>query len=281
MIAFCLLMCFTPTVDKPTIRMTADRNELRLSDVLMVTVTVEGSAPLRVKPPEVWVSVEKPETWILRPSLPARTDSIAPGRQRWTQLLVVEPMASGDAVPLTLSAVRVSQGDATAEFVLDMPTLSFHIVGLPQGSQPRGYGPIELLPETQPRRVPIPVIFGMVGMLFSGIVLLVKLLQGRRKPILPAPSPPTLDELTGEAFKSADFAAALRAEVQTRLGVGRSLMEAASMVPPIIREILSRCEAAIYGPAQLGVEERKAMMTTIREHFATSPLDPAGEGGKT
>ena len=285
MTCFLLLLVPANLAQLPTIRVTADRTELRLSDTLTLTLTVEGVAPLRVRPPTAWLPAEASQTWMLRLSPEATSEAVAPDRQRWTQMLIVEPMAASDVVPLTLNSVVMLSGPAATEVSLAVPPLSVRVIGLPPGSVPRIGGPILELPAAPPRRVPIPVMLGMAGMILGGCVLLIQLIRSRGKAIeSPLAASPTLDELTEERHTSAEFAAALKADVTERLGRipgSVSVGDLMGTIPSDIVDALLRCDSVIYGQAELDPTQRRDLLETARNRFASPPLDQPTDDGRT
>lgn len=280
----CLPLLLTLPVLPPTIAATPNQRSIRLSEVVNVTVTVEGEAPLRVAPPANWLTAEKPEAWRLVLARPAGTEAIAPGRERWSQVLLIEPMTTGETVPLPLNPVAVTYGLNNTEATLEIPAITIRVVGLPPGAQPRGAGPILPPPvQEQNRRLdvaPYKALGGVVG----GFVILFVLWRDKKKQARSGNSVSTLDELVNETHSSESFAEGLRAFAYVKLReadpTGAPLRPESAFPRPML-DVLKRCEDAIYGRAEIPVDERRAMTATVRNHFASAPLDPPTDAGKT
>ena len=96
----------------------ADRDDVRLSDSVHLTLTAEGPAPLAVTVPDEWLTIESSANWRTRPVGVVTVTPLPNGRERWVLTLRLDPYATGDPLALTLNAVSVrSGGDATPQII--------------------------------------------------------------------------------------------------------------------------------------------------------------------
>jgi hypothetical protein len=96
-------------------RAESSADAVRLSGELRLTITVEGTAPLRVAVPNPPLTPASAALWKVREVAPPSTEAIPDGRERWRQAFRLFPYASGDAVPLAVAAVAVQAGTATTD----------------------------------------------------------------------------------------------------------------------------------------------------------------------
>ncbi len=76
--------------------LSADRGDVRLSESVRVTLTVEGDAPLRVEPTESVLTDESAVAWRARPVGSAAVADLPGGRQRWAQVYRLDPYLPGE-----------------------------------------------------------------------------------------------------------------------------------------------------------------------------------------
>lgn len=136
-----LLTLVSPT----TANAVANRNELRLSEIVTITVTIEGDTPLRVTPPASW-QPSGDRTWTVMPDGPARIEEITPGRQRWTLRLTADPAMPGD-LTVTLPPANVQVGQEASATATMFPPVAVRVTSsVNPGDMPRPPTDIEPTP---------------------------------------------------------------------------------------------------------------------------------------
>ncbi len=90
-----------------------DRTTLSLSEYILVTVTVEGTAPLEVEP---IASLLNARDWNERRLNDPKPEPLPNGRARWQQVVRVEPAGKGEAT-LKFASVRFRDGSNVKEWV--------------------------------------------------------------------------------------------------------------------------------------------------------------------
>ncbi|MBX9582246.1 MAG: hypothetical protein K2X87_18235, partial [Gemmataceae bacterium] len=99
---------------------TLDRQSVRLSESVRVTLAVEGPAPLRVDPPaddqaQRLLTPGAAAAWRIRPAGGVTVEDLPGGRQRWTRAYRLDPYLAGDKVPVGFAPVPVAAGGAAAQ----------------------------------------------------------------------------------------------------------------------------------------------------------------------
>ena len=84
------------------------RDALALSDLLTVSLTIEGDQPIQVEP---WTPLAKNAEWTLFDRSAVRVSMTPTGKHRWEQTLLLAPMQPGDSVPLEVLSPRWKLGD--------------------------------------------------------------------------------------------------------------------------------------------------------------------------
>lgn len=155
MMAVVLLIAFRAE-PKIEISQTADR--IRLSDRIVVELTITGPAPILVMPPANWLDNESMARWSIRPLGEPRIGSDA-GVERWTRAFELSPYAVGESVALGWSPVVVRSGDDGVDRTLMLPIKSFVITtDVTLATEPRPVsGFLEEDTEKQERRVNWPL----------------------------------------------------------------------------------------------------------------------------
>lgn len=104
---------YNSSIMPPAVALTADRTSVRLSDAVLVTLTADGPAPLRVELQREVLSPEAAAVWKIEPVGPAVITDRDGGTARWEQTFRLSPFVPGDAVPLAFNPVRVADTSLT------------------------------------------------------------------------------------------------------------------------------------------------------------------------
>jgi hypothetical protein len=163
------------------------RVEIRLSDQLIVTLSVEGRSPLDA---ELSRTAPSPASWQLRGRSSVEHIRLNNGRERWQQKLYFDPLKAGD-VPLALTPLRFSEGSSGEPWqeVAWQPVpvrVSTEVVE-PDVSQLRDITPPEQVP---PRASWYPFVYAVIGVFSLVAVLALGWGLLRRRTRSPATLPP-------------------------------------------------------------------------------------------
>jgi hypothetical protein len=83
-------------------RVRLDRDAIELSGSLVLTVSVEGKAPVEMEPIK---TVTQSKAWIVTPKGAPQTEALPQGRMRWEQSFQLSPLKDNE-VPLPLEPLR-------------------------------------------------------------------------------------------------------------------------------------------------------------------------------
>jgi hypothetical protein len=117
-----------PAINLPpiTVEVIADRENLRLSDTAIITLTIQGPAPLNLELPEIWLSETANAHWSIRPIADGRIQSQIDGRDLWSIQFRVSPYQVGEKVELNWNSIVVRSGRDSQK--LEIPSKSFSVV---------------------------------------------------------------------------------------------------------------------------------------------------------
>ncbi len=266
-----------PTV---TSTATADRTEVRLSDSVRVTLTVDGAAPLRVELPKELLDTASQEVWRLRPSGVVKWDDLPGGRQRWSQTFRADPYRPGK-LTLGFAPAKAFVGVAPNPVVVDWKPFPEIEVSSPvqDTDEARPVTGIEHVPSlpstTDSRRLASAILVGLLAAALGGVVVV--WMMRRRKPIPLSPVEWATRELdTLEGADGDDFAERLSDVVRTylerRSGLPATRRTTAELLAvaaegfPVeaVRPILERCDAAKFAGRTLTTDERRELLTEAR-----------------
>ena len=138
---------------------TIDRNTIRLSESVRITLSLDGATPLRVDLPKELLDELSTKSWRIRPQSAAVVEDQPNGQQRWSQSFRVDPYIPGEAVHLGFAAVNVQAGMDRESKAVSWKSLEVRVTTTVKGDaiseMRRGTG-IELLPEPtdSPRSFP-------------------------------------------------------------------------------------------------------------------------------
>lgn len=273
---------------------TLDRDTVRLSDSVRVTLSVEGDPPLRVVLPKEPLDVASAAVWRVWPvGSPVRT-ALSDGRQKWSLTYRADPYTPGDAVQLTFAPVQVFGGTELQPRVVAWPALTVRVVtGISSDAR------VEVRPVTgveavldPPKRIPIPVYGSviLVGVgLLAAIALVVRKLHRRPAPIAPADqAEAALDDLLGTDIPADVFAVrltgVLREFVTQMSDIPASTLTGAELAHALevagvwsadavvgLRFVLGDCDAAKFAGSPLPDGTRRKMIEAVREFVCGAP----------
>ena len=129
---------------------TIDRNAIRLSESVRITLSLEGDTPLRVDLPKELLDELSTKAWRLRPHSAAVVEDQPNGHQRWSQSFRVDPYIPGEAIHLGFALVNVQAGTDRESKAISWKSLEVRVTTTVKGdaiSEMRGGTGIELLPE--------------------------------------------------------------------------------------------------------------------------------------
>lgn len=129
---------------------TIDRNAIRLSESVRITLSLDGATPLRVDLPKELLDELSTKSWRIRPQSAAVVEDQPNGQQRWSQSFRVDPYVPGEAVHLGFAAVNVQAGTDRESKAIVWKSLEVRVTTTVKGdaiSEMRGGTGIELLPE--------------------------------------------------------------------------------------------------------------------------------------
>ncbi len=110
-----------------TLRATIDSDQTTLSGNILLTLTVEGPARLRVTQPKPLLTRESAQSWLIRELEWPLVENLENGRQRWRQQFRLSPYEVGAKVTLALAPVEVSAGNAPAATVEWSHSFAIHV----------------------------------------------------------------------------------------------------------------------------------------------------------
>jgi hypothetical protein len=274
---------------------TADRTDVRLSDSVRVTLTVEGAAPLRVELPKELLDPPSLEAWRLRPVGAAAVTDLPGGRQRWTQTFRADPYRPG-MLTLGFAPAKAFAGQAPAPVTVDWRPFPQVTVSSPvqDTDEARPVTGIEHLPHppsaTDPRRLTGAILAGLLAAALGAAVVV--WVVRRRKPVPLTPvewATRELDALDGA--EGDDFAerlsGVLRTYLERRSGLPATRRTTAELLAAAaegfpgeaVRPILERCDAAKFAGQALTADECRELLAEARavvEATSRTASDPAG-----
>ena len=134
-----------------TANVIVDRSTIRLSDHAIITVSVEGPAPLAVEIPADWLAEESSANWRAKAIAPAKIETLTNGRERWSISLRVDPYATGDPITITLKSLDVRSGQNAGPQHVDLPSVTVRVttdVSTIRPEEARSITGIESVPES-------------------------------------------------------------------------------------------------------------------------------------
>lgn len=259
---------------------TVDRTDIRLSDSVRVTLTVEGTAPLRVELPKELLNAASLEAWRLRPLGAANVDNLPGGRQRWSQTFRADPYRPGK-LTLGFAPAEAFVGVAPKPVPVDWKPFPEINVSSPvqDTDEARPVTGIEHLPSlpsaTDSRGLVGAVLAGLLAAALSAVVVV--WMMRRRKPVPLSPAEWATRELDAlEGADGDDFAERLSDVVRTylerRSGLPATRRTTAELLVVVVegfpveavRPILERCDAAKFAALPLSPDDRQRFLAAAR-----------------
>ncbi len=264
---------------------TADRDSVRLSDSVTVTLTVEADAPLRVEPDRAILNEATAEVWRARAIGTPTVVDLPNERQRWAQTYRLDPYVPGE-LALSFGTLKVFVGVAPEPVLVDGPTVTVRVSTTLIGSGPgeaRPFTGIEVVPPATAQ----PADWGRSIYLIGGFLLLIGGVLGilrrlRRKPTPLSPRQRAIAELArleDPDVPEAEFAERLAEAVRGLVGNATSTsLELLATVPAELRDdlaaVLSRCDLAKFAGLPITRAEREPLLASARHiRSATEPVE--------
>jgi hypothetical protein len=94
---------------------------IRLSDTIILTLVVDGPAPLRVDLPRRLLDDSSARVWQLHAQGAGTIIDLASGRQRWSRTYVATPFIPGKRLPLVFAPVAVTAATAVKAQEIPVP----------------------------------------------------------------------------------------------------------------------------------------------------------------
>jgi hypothetical protein len=250
-LGFLLLMSVPAFGADVTVSAKPDRTAVRLSESVIVTLAVEGPAPLRVELPNDLLDEPSALAWRLREAGPAKTEDLPAGRQRWSRSYRADPYQPGEKLRLGFAAAQAFAGanprPQAVEWSAVEVTVTTEVAGdLAELRPPTG---IELLPAPPTRSLPAwGWAAGTVGVAVIALALGTLVRRAVRRSA--APLPPRewvireFDRLAAEPLDGGAFAERLSGVLRTflerrtglpstRLTTAEFAAAAATVEPPV------------------------------------------------
>ncbi|CAN5152154.1 hypothetical protein BH11PLA2_BH11PLA2_52850 [soil metagenome] len=170
----------------PTATLHLSTTNMRLSDTLTATLTIEGPAPLAVTLPKPLLNKVSSLAWTVTPSGPTTVLKLLDGHERWTQQYRLDPYAVNDSVPVTFSPIVVASGTETTTITL--PTQNVKVT-----TEIRDEASATLRPLMGPEPLPAVKSDDPQQAIVSGLLALAVVLSAvtwvrfRRKPVVITP----------------------------------------------------------------------------------------------
>lgn len=273
-----------------------DRQAVRLSESVRVTLAVEGPAPLRVEPPEPQklLAGEAAAAWRIRPAGGVTVDDLPGGRQRWSQAYRLDPYVAGEQVPVAFAPIGVAAGGATAAQPVTWPAAEVKVTTAIADAKAEAARPVTGIEELPPRPGDDPGAAGWpfvagLGAVFAAVLAVVLVRRWRAKPPPVPPGPWAARELGRITLgpETADrVAAVIRGFVERRHGLPASQRTTAELLAacdgaawPVetvagLREVLERCDRARFAGGELSPDDAAGLIASAKAWVTAT--DPAG-----
>lgn len=273
--ALCALLLFAPALRAQpadvSARVVADRQDIKLTGSVRLTLALEGPAPMRgsVALPAQLLTADAEPLWRLRPAGEAEVTPLPGGRERWARPYRLDPFVPiellGKKLRVTFSPVTVHKQQLTWEAVEVTVTRAAGSDAPP--TAPHAVTPIEDLPPAPPPPGPghssAPLVASAAALAVGAAVTLIVLVRRGRRAPRGRPDERArraLAQLAGAAPEAVaeGVAAVLRAFAEqrfalpaTRLTTGELLAAAREQGWPVekadaLRALLDECDRAKF-----------------------------------
>jgi len=243
-------------------RFTTDRKDLRLSESLVATLTIDGPAPLRVELPQQLLDPITERDWKIQPQGTPTVSASGDNREKWIQTFRLDPYVPGDAMPVIFAAVKVN-GREVLPGGFDVKVITTVTDAKAENAKPVT-GIEELSP---PPVIDTPVSLTkwvLVGLVLVGVISIgiVRWLRQKPPPVRPQDwAEAAFDQLssrenTGEALV-AGAAAILREFIERQFGIPATTLTTSELLATptqpwtveqanTLTRILDRCDRAKF-----------------------------------
>ncbi len=278
-----LVAMHTPTLGRvgdvvPVV--TIDRNVIRLSESVRITLSLDGATPLRVDLPKELLDELSTKSWRIRPQSAAVVEDQPNEQQRWSQSFRVDPYIPGEAVHLGFAAVNVQAGTDREPKAIAWKSLEVRVTTTVKGdvlSEMRGGTGIELLPEpTVSQRELPPWVLATFLIAFAVMVMATWIGQRRR-------NHQTVRTIEQQALANLDNipdgstpADILRQYIEARTGMAvlhlttpELLQSLQPRVLPNLQVVLERCDLAKFSGVTPDANDRFELIE-MAKRFVTS-----------
>jgi len=265
---------------------TVDKNDVRLSDSVTVTLIVEADAPVRVEPDREILNEATAEVWRARASGAPKVVDLPGQRQRWTQTYRLDPFVPGD-LTLTFAQLKVFVGVAPDPVLVNGPSVTVRVGTALAGSgagEARPITGIEAVPPAPAQSRSWVRTLGLAtgSILLVGGAVFVVLRRLRRKPIPLSPwqrAVAELDALEDREIPEGVFTERLAVAVRGLVGTATATTEELLTTVPVelrddLEAVLARCDLAKFAGVRILDEEREPLLNDARRLLnATKPVE--------
>ena len=264
---------------------TIDRNVIRLSESVRITLSLEGDTPLRVDLPKEWLDELSAKAWRLRPQSTAVVEDQPNGQQRWSQSFRVDPYIPGETIHLGFTVVNVQAGADRESRAISWKSLEVRVITTVKGdaiSEMRGGTGIELLPEPpdSPRTFP-PWLLVTFLAAFAVMTLVARIGRRRRNRL-------TVLTIEQQALVKLDNipdgslpADILRQYIEARTGIAVLHLTTPELLQslqprclPDLQTVLERCDLAKFADVTPDENERIEMIEMAKRFVTSAPVTP-------
>jgi hypothetical protein len=147
-LALVVLLVPTPATEI-THAIVLDSQAVSLSDSVMATLTIEGPAPLWVRPAADVLAAESAAAWRVQTIGEPKVETLPDGRQRWEQRYRLDPYQTGDPLPIQFAPFQAQAGDAQRrelEWPVQKVRVETTVKVIPSPAEARSVTGIEELP---------------------------------------------------------------------------------------------------------------------------------------
>lgn len=280
------------------VRLRLDKTAVPYSGRLLLTIAVEGEAPLEVEPIRPLTSSQ---FWDEQALSEPEISSLPGQRARWQQRFRLEPLRP-DPLELSINPVRFRQGKDPSWIEQPWKPITVHVttdVASPSLGEARDITPIRLLPEPAGQQRPWLV----VGASLAALLFFLLGLGAWRRALRPLPEPPLLPhEWAARELERLDalklpqareveryhtlLSDVLRHYLERRFGLHApewttpeflDTLRRSSRLPEeqqeLLREFLGRCDLAKFARADYSVGECQAAGRAAREFIARTAAE--------
>jgi hypothetical protein len=278
---YALLVAIPLQVPDLNSTLTLDATEVRLSDSVRATFTVEGSGPLRVTVPKPLLADESAGVWKVRSVDPPKVVDLGGGRQRWTLTVRLDPYLHGESLKLAFAPFEVVAGTDPTPRSVAWPGKSVRVwtvAGLTDDVQVTGIEP------TPAAAAPAadwtgPVVALSVLTVAGAAVGIVRYRRRRSAPMSPYDrAAGLLTRAETAASPAIPVAEAVRGYVEAVFGIPASRLTTRELQAQLngmpepatveLMTLLDRCDAAKFAgsPADVGdlIEHGRRFLTLAR-----------------